>query len=162
MGTFATGVAVLTVRHSTTVHGLTVSSLTSVSLRPAMLLVCLDRAGRTTSLVRAAGGFALSVLSEGQRPVAQWLSDPRRPDGAAQFAGLRHRPGPHTGAPLLTDGLAWLECRTARIVESGDHDVVLAHVLGADSDPDRTGLIHFRGRYESAGGHLEAGDGCGV
>ncbi|UOZ03586.1 flavin reductase family protein [Amycolatopsis sp. WQ 127309] len=152
MGNFATGVAVLGVHHAGASHGTAVSSLTSVSLRPPMVLVCLARESRTALLVRAAGRFALTVLGERDHPAVRRFSDGGRPDGAAQFTGLAHRTGPHTGAPLLTGGLAWLECEVARTVEGGDHDVVLAAVLDVTSAADRAPLVHFRGDYARLGG----------
>jgi flavin reductase (DIM6/NTAB) family NADH-FMN oxidoreductase RutF len=147
MGCFATGVAVLTVRHAGTVHASTVNSLTSVSLRPAMLLVCVRHDGTSARLVRASERFGLTILSHRQAAVAVALSDARRATGSAQLAGVSNHPGRVTGVPLLDGAIAWVECAVERIVDGGDHDVVMAHVLDLATGSAAAPLTFFRGRY---------------
>lgn len=147
MGRFATGVAVLTVRDGDIVHASTVNSLTSVSLRPALLLVCLAGEGLSATLVRSAGRFAVTILGAHQEHIARRLADPGRPPGAAQFAGIAHRPGRFTGAPLLDDGVAFAECSVDRTIPAGDHDVVLARVDDFATGSGQPPLTFFGGRY---------------
>jgi flavin reductase (DIM6/NTAB) family NADH-FMN oxidoreductase RutF len=147
MGHFATGVAVLTVRDREVVHGSTVNSLTSVSLQPALLLVCLAGDGLTARLIRSARRFAVTILSVHQEPIARLMADRQRPAGIGQFSGIACRPGRITGAPLLDGGVAFAECTVARMLRAGDHEVVLAEVedlaIGARDAP----LTFFGGRY---------------
>src|SRR5664279_779430 len=79
MGRFATGVTVLTTPTRDVDHAMTASALTSVSLEPLLLLVCIDREGRFHDAVLEAGLWGVSVLTADQRPVADWLATRGRP-----------------------------------------------------------------------------------
>jgi flavin reductase (DIM6/NTAB) family NADH-FMN oxidoreductase RutF len=147
MGRFATGVAVLTVRDGDVVHASTVNSLTSVSLQPALLLVCLAGEGLSASLVRSAGRFAVTILGAHQEDVARQLADRGRPPGDGQFSGITHQAGRLTGAPLLDGGVAFAECSVDRTISAGDHDVVLARVDYFATGSGRPPLTFFGGRY---------------
>jgi flavin reductase (DIM6/NTAB) family NADH-FMN oxidoreductase RutF len=147
MGRFATGVAVLTVRAGDIVHASTINSLTSVSLRPALLLVCLAGEGLSAALVRSAGRFAVTILGAHQEQVARQLADRGRPPGAGQLSGIAHRPGRHSGAPLLEGGIAFVECSVDRTLPAGDHDVVLARVDHFTTGSGQPPLTFFGGRY---------------
>ncbi|HWD01181.1 MAG TPA: flavin reductase family protein [Amycolatopsis sp.] len=133
MGRFATGVAVVTTSAADGPHGMTVNSLTSVSLSPPLILVCLTTGARTTDAVLARGRFALNVLSARQEPLA--LRFARR--GENHFAGLPVTTGSHA-VPVIPDALAHLECAVHSALPAGDHHVVLGSVLttcARDGDP---------------------------
>ncbi|WP_020498564.1 flavin reductase family protein [Sciscionella marina] len=123
MGRFATGVGVVTTLFEGEPHGMTVNSLTSVSLEPPLLLVCLGSGARTTEAMRASGRFGVSILSARQDEIA--LRFARR--GADHFAGLPLRFGEHE-VPVVPDALAHLECVTERQFVAGDHDVFIGAV----------------------------------
>jgi flavin reductase (DIM6/NTAB) family NADH-FMN oxidoreductase RutF len=151
-GTFATGVTVLTVGGHEP-HGMTANSFTTVSLRPPLVLVCIDR-GAVMHERMEHGSFAVSVLSSEQESVARFFADVRRPLGAAQFDGVDHEPGPMTGAPLITGALAHFECELEQTVDSGDHTIFIGRLLTlgwrpAPDDVDATdeALLFVRGRF---------------
>lgn len=124
MGRFATGVAVVTTEEADgTPHGMTVNSLTSVSLDPPLLLVCLTTGARTTAAVTGAGRFAVSILSARQEQLA--LRFARR--GEDHFAGLAIARGQHR-VPVVPDAYAHLECEVERQFAAGDHMVVIGRV----------------------------------
>jgi flavin reductase (DIM6/NTAB) family NADH-FMN oxidoreductase RutF len=123
IGRFATGVAVVTVEAGGQAHGMTVNSLTSVSLDPPLLLVCLTTGARTTEAVVDSGRFAVSILSSRQEEIA--LRFARR--GAHHFEGLPLRYGEHS-VPVVPDALAHLECTVEREFTAGDHIVVIGEV----------------------------------
>ncbi|RKT55590.1 flavin reductase family protein [Saccharothrix australiensis] len=124
MGRFATGVAVVTTQTPDgTPHGMTVNSLTSVSLDPPLLLVCLTTGARSTDAVTGAGRFAVSILSARQEHLA--LRFARR--GEDHFAGLEVIRGRHR-VPVIPDAFAHLECDVERHFTAGDHVVVIGHV----------------------------------
>ncbi|MBB4913439.1 flavin reductase family protein [Streptosporangium saharense] len=124
MGRFATGVAVVTTVADGVPHGMTVNSLTSVSLEPPLLLVCLTTGARSTDAVTRAGRFAISILSVRQEQLA--LRFARR--GEDHFAGLDVTYGRHA-VPVIPDAFAHLECEVERHFVAGDHVVVIGHVL---------------------------------
>lgn len=124
MGRFATGVAVITTGAAGTPHGMTVNSLTSVSLEPPMLLVCLTIGARTTDAIVEGGRFAVNILSARQEQLA--LRFAKR--GEDHFAGLDVTTGGHR-VPVIPDAFAHLECDVERHFVAGDHVVVFGHVL---------------------------------
>ncbi|MFF4598561.1 flavin reductase family protein [Amycolatopsis sp. NPDC001319] len=124
MGRFATGVAVVTTVFDGVPHGMTVNSLTSVSLSPPLVLVCLTTGARTTEAVVSAGRFALNVLSTRQEQLA--LRFARR--GEDHFSGLPVKTGAHA-VPVIPDALVHLECSVHRLLTAGDHEVVIGEVL---------------------------------
>jgi flavin reductase (DIM6/NTAB) family NADH-FMN oxidoreductase RutF len=141
IGRFATGVAVVTTVDGDEPHGMTVNSLTSVSLEPPLLLVCLTTGARTTDAVVGAGRFAVNILGARQEEIAMRFA--RR--GEDHFAGLPLTYG-EQGVPIVPDALAHLECTVERHFEAGDHTVVFGHVPHV---ADRAGapLAFLGGRF---------------
>ncbi|MGH9657392.1 MAG: flavin reductase family protein [Bryobacteraceae bacterium] len=121
---FATGVTVLTVRDREGVaHGMTVSSFTSVSLAPPLVLVCVDHRTRVLDFFHEGTAFAVNVLEEGQRELSQRFARP----GEDRFQGVAWRDG-KLGAPLLEGVLATIECEVTRRVAAGDHEILIGVV----------------------------------
>ena len=145
-GQFASGIVVVTTRSG---HAMTVSAFTSVSLAPPLVLFCAEKIARFHDAVVAAGWWAVSILGEDAEKTARWLATRGRPlDG--QLSEVAHHPGPVTGAPVLDDALAVLECRTTAVHDGGDHSIVVGRVAGVSvpSDPPRHGpLVHHAGAY---------------
>ncbi len=144
MGRFTTGVAVVaTSTRDGEPVGLTVNSLTSVSLDPLLLLVSLDRLSATLGMIRERGGFAVSILPAEALDLALRVATDH-PETRFEGVELRRSPGGH---PVLPDALAWAECETWKEVEAGDHVLLLGRVThgreGGEGDP----LVFFRGRY---------------
>src|SRR5918997_3789052 len=106
IGHFATGVTVITSHHDGTDHGATASAVTSVSLDPPSLLVCLNRAAVTESAVRESGTFVVNILREDQGELALRFAG-RHGD---KFAGVGHDRST-AGDPVLGGSLAHIECR---------------------------------------------------
>ncbi|WP_211261324.1 flavin reductase family protein [Pseudonocardia acaciae] len=142
MGRFATGVAVITALDAEgTPHGMTLNSLTSVSLDPPLLLVCFNHGARTATAVADTGRFAVSVLAARQEPIARRFAA----RGDDHFAGLPLSYGRHR-VPVVPDALAHLECTVDRTVTAGDHVVVFGlveHTCERDGQP----LAFLSGRF---------------
>jgi flavin reductase (DIM6/NTAB) family NADH-FMN oxidoreductase RutF len=149
IGRFATGVAVVTVLDGGQPHGMTVNSLTSVSLNPALLLVCMTTGARTTDAVINTGSFAVNILGVRQREIA--LRFARR--GADHFEGLPLRYGQH-GIPIVPAALAHLECSVERHFQAGDHVVVIGHVRQVSDRPGAP-LAFLGGRFADLTVHGE-------
>jgi flavin reductase (DIM6/NTAB) family NADH-FMN oxidoreductase RutF len=149
MGHFATGVTIVTAwdaeRRPT---GLTASSFTSVSLQPPLILVCVSQKAQSYPAIRAAGRFAVNILSMGQEIVSRRFATAPSASGDEKFEGLDYQPGP-LGLPILTDALAHLECSVVHAYPGGDHTIFVAQVESAESrgDAGREPLLYFRGRY---------------
>ncbi|MBO0878212.1 MAG: flavin reductase [Pseudonocardia sp.] len=128
MGRFVTGVAVVTASHLGIPHGMTVNSLTSVSLLPPLVLVCLGAHARSTEAVTASGRFAVNILSARQEHLARRFAQ----RGADHFAGLDISYG-QCRVPVIPDAYARLDCDVDRHLAAGDHVVVIGAVRAASA-----------------------------
>ena len=148
MGRFASGVTVVTARVGDIDHAMTANAFTSVSLDPMLVLVCVEQEARFHDAVVEAGEWGVSVLDGSARAVSEWLATRGRPLHG-QLDRVPHHYGAVTGAALLDQSLATMECRTVGSYPGGDHTIVVGEVLAIGThDSDDGGLIHFRGRYD--------------
>jgi flavin reductase len=145
LGSFPTGVTVMTAVVDGVPHGMTANAVSSVSLEPPMVLVCVDRSAHMASVVERSGRFALSFLAADQSELSTHFADPARGLGGEEFDGVAHEPGV-LGLPLLAGAIAHVECEVDRIVPAGDHLVVLGVVVALDSTT-RAPLAYLRRAY---------------
>jgi flavin reductase len=153
MGSFATGVTIITVDLDGEVHGMTANAFASVSLDPMLVLVCVDHSTRTHAHLHAKKRFGINVLREDQRAISEYYARPERDHEHAETeAGARFDRTVH-GTPILHGALAYLECRLHSSQEAGDHTVFIAEV---EDVVVRTGepLLFFRGKYWRVGGEI--------
>lgn len=142
LGQFATGVTVVTtLDNDGNPLGLTVSSFCSVSLDPALVLVCVDNRSETHDGF-ASGVFGVSILAEGQEEWSKRFAF----GGAEKFAGLTLEKGRH-GVPLVPGALAHIECRVTAALPGGDHTIYLGEVLRLAAAPGRPLLYHASGYH---------------
>jgi flavin reductase len=148
MGRFATGVTVVSTVAGGHDHAMTANALTSVSLEPLLILMCVEREARFHDAVLEAGVWGVSVLEASARPAADWLATRGRPLHG-QLDRIGHHRGDKTGVALLDASLATFECRTTDVYPAGDHSIVVGEVLSATAT-DHVGeaLVYYRGRYE--------------
>jgi flavin reductase (DIM6/NTAB) family NADH-FMN oxidoreductase RutF len=143
-GRFATGVTIASAFDSEGVpHGLTVSSFTSVSLNPPLVLICLGHDVTIIDIFRASQYFGINVLSEDQRELSERFA--RKNED--RFNGLAWHRG-KSGVPLLPGVLASIECAIDRRVVAGDHDIFVGEMVSAHV-ADGAPLIHFASRYRT-------------
>ena len=141
IGHFMSGVTVITTHEDGRDHGMTASAVSSLSLEPPMLTVCLHRKAPTQEAVVRATAFAVNILSEGQDWLATRFATPR-PD---KFAGVAVDHG-RLGQPLLGGALATIECEVVESIVGGTHRVFLGAVRHAEVS-DRAPLAYYRGRF---------------
>jgi 4-nitrophenol 2-monooxygenase / 4-nitrocatechol 4-monooxygenase, reductase component len=141
IGHFATGVTVITTRDGSDDRGATASAVSSLSLEPPLLLVCLNTRSGTQDVVRRSGVFGVNILDEDQGVLAERFAMP----GGGAFTGTAILRG-ELGVPLLADALAYCECRVVEDVQAGTHRVFLAEVVEAVAR-EGTPLTYFRGQF---------------
>ncbi|WP_306255017.1 flavin reductase family protein [Ornithinimicrobium cryptoxanthini] len=142
LGRFATGVAVITTHDGAgRPQGMTVNSLTSVSLTPPLILVCLSESARTTKAALATGSFVASVLSERQEPLARRFASPAND----HFADLDLHYGEHL-LPVIPEALAHIECSVADVFPGGDHVILVGHVARLCARPGQP-LAFYSGKF---------------
>ncbi len=146
LGRFSSGVTVITVKTTEGhVHGMTASSFCSVSLRPPLVLVCVDHLAETYLHLRERGRFGVSILKEDQEALSEFFADPERNSDAARRLGI-HYNHMKSGMPVIADTLANLDCIVVQDHAAGDHTIFVAEVKEvavAEGSP----LLYFRGRY---------------
>jgi flavin reductase (DIM6/NTAB) family NADH-FMN oxidoreductase RutF len=143
---FPAGVAVLTIGLENDRLGLTVGSLVSLSLDPPLVGVAVSRQAAMHELLRAADGFALSLLAGDQESLAQHFA--RGVPPFAHWHGIATREGA-AGAPLLDGALGWLESRLAAEHPAGDHTFFVGEVLSVEAGRAEPPLAYLGGRYTS-------------
>lgn len=142
MGLFATGVTVVAAQHGKDVHAMTANAVTSVSLDPLLVLVCIARPARMMRVIEQAGGFSVNILSEDQEVLSRYFA------GAWKAARPEFRFVPWAGGPRLMGALASVGCTAERTVPGGDHWIVLGRVVAVqDGDPAARPLLFFGGAY---------------
>jgi flavin reductase (DIM6/NTAB) family NADH-FMN oxidoreductase RutF len=146
MRLWATGVAVVTSQHDGVVHGMTVSSFTSVSLIPPQVLIALAQSSRTHALVKNSRFFGVTVLNADQRDISDRFAG-RLPDDADKLSGMEQFTLV-SGVPLLKDGVAQFDCRVIATFTSGTHTIFIGSVLAAQGDLQGEPLLYFNRSYQ--------------
>lgn len=145
-GAFATGVTVITTRQSDgTPRGFTANSFTSVSLDPPLLLVCIAKSAHSSDVFCSAPHFAVNILGENQKAVSGLFAS----QAADKFDRVDWQPGA-ANTPLLDGSLANLVCEREKLVDAGDHIVLLGRVIAHQTEPQKP-LGYFKGNYFSVG-----------
>lgn len=146
LGTFATGVTVVTFTVDGVDHGITVNSFASLSLDPPLVLWNCDVAARSHDLLEDSDSYAVNVLAADQ----EWLSTRfagEHGDMAEPFHDVAFTRGT-TGAPLIEGTLATVDCTIEERIPGGDHTIYVGRVEDLDlRDPQGEPLIFFRGEY---------------
>ncbi len=140
------GVSVVTVDLDGERLGLTLASLTSLALEPPLVGVSIAKQAALHELLRAAGGFAVSLLAADQVALAQHFA--RGVPPIALWQGIDARDGRR--APLLEGALGWLECELAAELDAGDHTFFVGRVHDAEPGRDNPPLLRLGGGYRSA------------
>ncbi|HZY69871.1 MAG TPA: flavin reductase family protein [Thermoplasmata archaeon] len=146
---WVTGVAVVTAREGARDHGLTVNSLTSVSLDPPLLLVSLMVEADTTPVVQRTRSFGASVLSASQRAISERFARKEHPE--TKFEGLPMERGA-SGVALVPGAVATFECVVEHEYPEADHLLFVGRVRSAKMGEDAPPLVFHRSHYAEADG----------
>ncbi|WP_153722027.1 flavin reductase [Sporosarcina cascadiensis] len=141
IGHFTSGVTVITTKHEGVNYGVTASAVSSLSVDPPMLLVCINQATGTCNAISKAKVFGVNILHEDQGEIAMQFARPSKD----KFQGIETIEG-KLGEPILKETLAHLECRVVQEVTGGTHSVFLAEVVHASAE-ERNPLTYYRGKF---------------
>lgn len=145
LASWASGVAVVTSADDGLLYGLTVSSFTSVSLDPPLVLVCLATTNRMPAMITSSGRFAVSVLGRNQEAASNYFAiSGREPTAEFEQIDGDWTPG---GMPVVKDCIAWLDCKLYEMLTHGDHSIVVGEVIEAKSAVDPDPLLYYRRAY---------------
>lgn len=143
LGRLAAGVSVITISDATgQKFGLTATAVSSVSVDPPLILVCLGAWTRAMAPLSAHAPFIVHLLAAEQRSLAEHFAIPH----ADKFADVEHGTG-QGSCPRLADALAWIECVPQQLIPAGDHTIVIGQVVALKSHSDRAPLIYSHGKH---------------
>jgi flavin reductase (DIM6/NTAB) family NADH-FMN oxidoreductase RutF len=145
IGHLATGVTVITTAAGEEMQGMTANAVTSLSLDPTMILICVEKSTHTHGVLERGGVFAVNILGDHQEQVSRLFAKRAEPE-INSLRGERFTLGV-TGVPVLEDCLAYLECRVAQVFEGGDHSIFLGQVVAASVVQDAEPLLFYRSQY---------------
>ena len=148
IGRFATGVTVITWDDGEVTRGMTANAISSLSLDPMLLLICIDKKVSAHPQLLRSSAFAVNILAEDQIEVSKAFASHGQeamPDGVSYERGT-------TGAPILDNALAWIDCEIAEHVEGGDHTIFFGRVVNISIPrPEANPLLFWAGRYRNIG-----------
>jgi 3-hydroxy-9,10-secoandrosta-1,3,5(10)-triene-9,17-dione monooxygenase reductase component len=143
LGHFCSGLTVIAAVVDGQPVGMTCQSFFSVSIDPPLVAMCLGKKSRTFPEIQRVGSLAVTVLSDDQQVISDTLSV----SSDDKWLGVSWTPGLVTGHPILEGSLAALECDLERVVDAGDHVLVIGRVRHLSCDSSRSPLLFYRGNY---------------
>jgi flavin reductase (DIM6/NTAB) family NADH-FMN oxidoreductase RutF len=142
----AGGVSVITVGRGKDITGMTVTSVSSLSVDPPSLLVSINRAASSWPLLKRHGFFGVNILTADQLDVAERFTGKDGLKGAERFAGATWTTGA-SGVPLLVGALAAIDCEAEDIIERHSHAIVIGRVLDLRLSSRTAALAYWQGQY---------------
>ncbi len=149
LASWASGVSVVTTNSGGELYGLTVSSFSSLSLDPPLILVCLKNENKLPSMIAEAEGFAVSILSREQEEASNYFARANRP-ATTGFTEIEGRWTP-SGQPVIEGALATIVCELQDSLPQGDHTIVVGRVIQAETSEGEP-LLYYRRKYRGVTG----------
>ncbi|SIS65329.1 flavin reductase family protein [Alicyclobacillus vulcanalis] len=141
---FASGVTVIASAAEGEMGGITVSAFCSLSLRPPLVLACIDERASILPLLRRSGAFSVNILSKDQAGLSNQFASKM----SDKFQGIDYEIGP-LGQPLLPGAQAQLVCTLAEEWQGGDHRVIVGQVEWTHADDAQSPLLYYTSQYGS-------------
>ena len=149
MRQWASGVSIVTMQTEESRHGLTVSGFLSISPEPPLVLISVGQELTSDTLLQASGAYVVNFLREDQRELSDRFAG--RLGEVDRFAGLTTHTAA-TGAPILDDCLAWLDCRVVSTQVVGDHTLYVGEVVAARVNAPGRPLLYWNADYRQIDG----------
>jgi flavin reductase (DIM6/NTAB) family NADH-FMN oxidoreductase RutF len=146
LGTFATGITVITTKGSDHPYGMTANAFSAVSLDPPLVLVCVIKGTEGAESIAQNGVFAVNILSEDQEPISRYFASRDRPRGWEAFRQISHRTAA-TGSPIIDDTVGFFDCRLHAAHEAGDHIIFIGEVVAIGQAPESMPVLFHKGKY---------------
>jgi flavin reductase (DIM6/NTAB) family NADH-FMN oxidoreductase RutF len=142
----AGGVSVVTAGRGKDISGMTVTSVSSLSVDPPALIVAINRGASSWPLLKRYGAFGVNILTSDQLDIAERFTGKCGPTGAERFAGAEWTTLA-SGTPLLVGALAAIDCEVEDIVERHSHAIVIGRVLDLRLAAHGGALAYWHGEY---------------
>ena len=145
MANWASGVAVVTTETRGLLYGLTVSSFSSVSMSPPLVLVCLSSQNRMQLMIQDSQSFAISILGSDMEEASNYFASPGR-EPTPGFVGIDGE-WTDAGRPVVRGAIAHIECKLHEAIPCGDHMIIVGEVLQARSADGASPLVYCQREY---------------
>lgn len=145
MRRFPQGVTVVSLRAGEIEHGMTASSVASLSMDPPLFLVCVDKTARAHDLFPRAGAFVVNLLAQDQAEVSNVFARKELTDDERWAEVTTHESA--VGAPRLDGCVGWFDCRLTDALPGGDHTIYVGEVVEAIPGADKPPLVYHDGAY---------------
>jgi flavin reductase (DIM6/NTAB) family NADH-FMN oxidoreductase RutF len=146
MGRFATGVTVVAARHGPLLAGMTANAIASISIDPPLMMASIGHTSETHEAILGSHSFAISVLSEQQRAIADCFAQPTTAAKLRRFCDAPWHEA-ETGSPILDAAIAYFDCRLIARHPGGDHTIFIGEIVAAGFDEGADPLIWYGSRY---------------
>jgi flavin reductase (DIM6/NTAB) family NADH-FMN oxidoreductase RutF len=140
---WTSGIVIFAASYEGFMHGMTVSSFTSLTLEPPLVLASIQKGTRTHDLTDASNAFSITILSASQQAISDIFAG-RVSDENDRFEGIETEVL-RTGSPFIKGGLAYLDCEVSQRVDLGSHTIFIGEVV-ATKDHDQTGPLAYYDR----------------
>jgi flavin reductase (DIM6/NTAB) family NADH-FMN oxidoreductase RutF len=144
------GVSVITAGQGSDRTGMTVTSMSSLSVDPSTLIIAINRSASLRPFLDRYRSFGVSILRAGQKTVADRFAGVGGLAGNGRFIGEQWIPL-KTGAPVLAAALAAFDCEVEEIIERHTHSIIIGLVRAVHLPAEGTALVHWQGQYTAAG-----------
>jgi len=141
-GHFATGVTIVTAMDGDEPVGMAANSFTSLSLDPPLVLFCVAESSSTWPRMKGAGNFAVNILGEDHEALCRLFAQ----KGADRFGQTAWHCGV-SGAPVLDEAIAYIDCEMEAEYPGGDHNIIVCRVLDLDMREGARPLLFYKGSY---------------
>jgi len=145
MRAWTSGVTVVTAAHGSEQHGMTVSSFTSVSLEPPLIIISLQDSTRTRDLVYHAQAFGVTILAENQQSISDLFAG-RGPEAGSRLTGIETETLV-TGSPLIKGGLVSFDCRVKQSMDVGPNTLFVGEVVAMSGSGAGQPLVYHNRKY---------------
>lgn len=147
LSNYATGITVITTRESTqNFIGITISSFTSLSLDPNLIMFSINNHSSSLDCLRRQQQFTISILSMEQQDIAKYFA---RNFNDKSWDNIKYHLSPKTQCPVIEGAIAYIECNLHEELIGGDHIIIIGEVVGVKKMNTKKPLIHFRRNYTS-------------
>jgi flavin reductase (DIM6/NTAB) family NADH-FMN oxidoreductase RutF len=140
------GVSVITVGRGQDISGMTVTSVSSLSIDPPSLIVAINRSASSWPLLVRDGAFGVNILTADQLDIAERFAGKDGVKGRDRFAGAVWTTA-QTGVPLLVDALVAADCEVEEIIERHSHGIVIGRVRDLIVSSSTAALAYWQGQY---------------
>jgi len=146
MGRFATGVTVVAARHGPLLAGMTANAVASISLDPPLLMASINRSSETHIAIVGSHSFAVSVLGDHQRAIADCFALPTTAGKLQRFCEVLWHEA-ETGSPILDGAIAFFDCRLHESHPAGTHTIFIGEIVAAGYEEGGEPLLWYGSQY---------------